>query len=189
MSTRDLTPLVKDELEKGLVRLAMFVECIFDDGPLRLWSGLGPYTFNGQIYEGAGSLGGIDAIEENAGDVKATGVAMKLSGIPSDMVALCLAEHFQGRPVTIWFAMFDENGALIPDAIQIFKGRMDYPVIEEGGETATITVFAESLLIDLERPRIRRYTNEDQTSAFPGDMGLEFTAAIQNVEIVWQSKA
>lgn len=256
MSERELSDLVKTALDEGTIRPAIFVELLFDSGPVRVWSGVGPMrldtvefgtpgsppavsesiwgdiwediwddiweggaassgafqgdafqedtfqveaaaeeevpatpdvTTPGNVFLGVGTFGSIDKVEESASDVRATGIAMTLSGIPSEMIALCLTEFFVNRPATIWLALFDENGAIIPNAIQIFKGRMDFPVIDEGGETATITVTAESILIDLERPRIARYTHEDQVNKFPDDLGLEFVASIQNVDIVWKS--
>lgn len=187
MSERILTANVKAELAKANIQLALFVELIFDSGALRMWSGVGSFTLLGNVYTGVGNFGGIDRIEENAGDTKATGMVLTLSGIPSSLIATCLTEKFQGRPASIWLGLFDSSWALINDPVKIFKGRMDYPLIEEGGETATISVYVESLLIDLERPRVRRYTNEDQAELYPGDT-LAYVAGLQNRDIVWKSE-
>lgn len=185
MGERTLTAAVKSEVDKILVRPALFVEILLDGGPIRLWSGIGNFILGGNVYNGVGHFGGIDRVQETAGDVRATGVAMTLSGIPSNLISDALTEHFQGRSTTIWLAFFDANDVLIADEIKVFSGKADYPVIEEGGDTAKITVFAESRLVDMERPRIRRYTDEDQKELFPGDRGLEFVAGLQNKEIVW----
>lgn len=189
MSERDLTAAVKSELDKSQVSLALFVEIIFDGGPFRVWSGIGDRTLNGNKFIGVGNLGGIDKFEENGGDIRASGIAMSLSGIPTSSLALALLENFQGRPVTCWLQLFDMDGGPIDDPITLNKYKCDYPVIDEGGETASITVYAESLLADLERPRVRRYTHEDQQMLYPGDLGLEYVAAIQNKQIIWKSAA
>lgn len=190
MGERDLTAAVKAELSKGVVYPALFVEMLFDGGPLRLWSGFGDLTFNGNVFTGSGTLGKIDTIQENAGDVRAAGVALSLSGIPTEMIALTLTdtEPPHGRPCTIWLAFFDSNWALIADAIELNGYELDKYDIEESGETCTITVFAESILADLERPRVRRYTHEDQIALFPDDLGLIHVVKIQNQEFVWNSK-
>lgn len=187
MSERTLTTTVQSELERDTVLPALFVELLFDSGPLRLWSGLGNATINGETYTGTGTLGTISEIEESAGDVRASSVAMTLSGIPSSYLSIGLAEQFQGRPASIWLAFLDAAGAIMPDPIRVFKGRMDYPALEENGDTAKITVFAESHLIDLERPRIRRYTDEDQRELYPGDTGLRFITALQNKQVNWSN--
>jgi hypothetical protein len=61
--------------------------------------------------------------------------------------------------------------------------------IEENVETASISVTAENVLVKLERPVIRRLTNEDQKSRFPSDRGLEFVASLQDKEIFWGKAA
>jgi hypothetical protein len=57
--------------------------------------------------------------------------------------------------------------------------------IDEGPETATIAVGAESRLIDLQRPRVRRYTHESQKSRFPNDKGFEFVNDLQDKKFAW----
>lgn len=187
MGERVLTANVKAELTKSNIQIGIFVECIFDGGPLRLWSGIGNFTLLGNVYTGVGSLGGISPIEESADDIRASGVVLTLSGIPSSLISLILTEHFQSRAATVYFAFFNDQWALINDPVMVFSGRMDYPVLEEGGDTAKISVYVESELIDLERPRVRRYTDADQQALFAGDRGLEFVATIQNQDVVWQS--
>lgn len=186
MGERALEAATKSELSQSLVRLAVFVELFLDSSTVRVWSGVGNYTLNAVVFTGVGSFGGIDKIEEDAGDIKASGVALTLSGIPTANISMVLNEDFQGRKVIIWVAFFDLNWAVIGNAVRLFQGRADYPVIDEDGETAKITVFAENQLIDLERPRVRRFTHEDQIFLNPGDLGLEFVASIQNKEVIWK---
>ena len=76
------------------------------------------------------------------------------------------------------------DGATV-DSYQIFSGRMDVMTIDETGETCSITLTAENRLIDLERPRVRRYTSEDQKSLHPNDKGFDFVNSLQEAEIKW----
>jgi len=187
MGSRDLTTAVKNELDKAGLQLGLFVEIIFDSGPFRVWSGLGNMTLGGNVYSGIGTLGRIDKIEESATDIRASGVALTLSGIPSALLAQTLTENYQGRQATIWLVMFDSAWQIIADPVVLNVYRLDYPQIEEGGETCSITVFAESILADLERPRVRRRTHEDQIALHAGDLGFEFVAALQNKETIWKA--
>jgi hypothetical protein len=170
MGERDLTAAIKAELSKDQVQIALFVEMIFDSGALRLWSGIGDRILNGNTFNGAGQFGKIDRIEESAGDIKAAGITLSLSGIPANLRALAEDEDCQGRPVNVWLGFFDSDWTLIANAVKLNGYLMDYPIIEEGGSTCTITVFCESILADLERPKVRRYTHEDQQDLYPGDM-------------------
>jgi hypothetical protein len=62
---------------------------------------------------------------------------------------------------------------------------MDTMRIEDSGDTASITVQAESRFIELERTHERRYTDQDQQQLYPGDLGLEYVAGLQDKEIAW----
>ena len=57
--------------------------------------------------------------------------------------------------------------------------------INDTGETLTISVSIESRLIDLERPRIWRYTSEDQKRVYPTDKGFDFVNDLQSKQIIW----
>ncbi len=72
-----------------------------------------------------------------------------------------------------------------PDPVGPFQYIMDTFLIDDTPGQGAITLSAESYLASLERARLRRYTHEDQQIEFPGDMGLEYVAAIQNAEIKW----
>ena len=62
---------------------------------------------------------------------------------------------------------------------------MDIMKIDEQAETSTITINLENRLIAFDRPKERRFTNEDQLQRFSGDKGLEFVPDLQDKEIVW----
>lgn len=187
MSERDLTPAVVAELDKDTMQLALFAELVFDTATVRLWTGIGPYVLDGETFTGAGDLVGVSSIKETSGDVSATGISMTLS-FNRSLLAAVMQEHFQSRPATIWLVLFDLNWVIIPDKILLFKGKMDSPVFEKSGETARITISAESQLIDLDRPRVRRRTDADQQEMYPGDTGLRFVAGMQNHNVVWSSR-
>jgi hypothetical protein len=71
------------------------------------------------------------------------------------------------------------------DYAEVFAGELDQMNISEESSTATISVTVENVLIKLERPVVRRFTNEDQKSRFPNDRGLEFVAGLQDKEVFW----
>lgn len=55
----------------------------------------------------------------------------------------------------------------------------------EVGDTATITLSAESRMVTWDRPRTRRYNNEDQQSRYPGDRGFEYVAQMVEKSLIW----
>lgn len=182
--SRTITPAVIAELASGQVRPAIFFQAQFPSGFLRLWSGLGPISWNGQTWTGAGTLMGIGAIEESA-DVVATGTTISLSGIPTDLVSLCLADARQGMPGRVWVGFMSAAGAVIADPILAFAGRLDVPSIMDGAERCEIQITYESRLIDLNRAREWRYTHESQQQFSAGDRGFEYVSALQDKEVRW----
>jgi hypothetical protein len=202
--SRELAPLVLNELSKPLLEPFFAVELDLDSAPVYLWTGYGELTLNGKTYLGAGQLLNISSVSETT-EMEAKGATLTMSGIPSSFLSLALQEPYQGRDCRIFFAVvvnqqvllesggliLTEDGGIIVSEFsginitEVFSGELDQMNIEEEVDTATISVTAENVLIKLERPVVRRFTNEDQKSRFPSDRGLEYVAALQDKEIFW----
>lgn len=159
----------------------------FEPTDVRCWSGVGTLTWDSQSWLGTGTLGEVSAVEETT-EVRATGASFRLSGVPSDLISSAMStatSGLQGRWAKLWLGFMSETWTLIADPVLIFAGLMDTIEIVDGGQTATITMLAENRLRDLERPRTRRYTDEDQQSEHPGDIGFKYVFDIQEATIDW----
>lgn len=185
MTTRAVTAAADTALRQPTVRPALLIEMQFSGGPVRLWTGLGDLTWNGNVFTGAGDLLAVSPIEETA-EVASKGITLTLSGLPTSLVATLDGEAWQNRPARVWLALFDEDGVtMIDDPVPIMRGRMDQ-ITHTEGETATVALTIESRLADLERPRIRRYTAADHEAEYPGDLAFAFVEDIANgVDISW----
>jgi hypothetical protein len=159
------------------------VELQWPTGTVRAWNGYGDITWGGNTFTGTGHLGTISPIKETR-DGAANGVQLRLSGIPSGLIALALADDTQGRPAKIYFGLLNASAGFTIDPYLIFDGVIDICPIEDNGETASITINLEKELID-SRARGRRYTDEDLQIEYPGDLGLAYVAGLQNKEITW----
>ena len=62
---------------------------------------------------------------------------------------------------------------------------MDQLNIKDGGERSTIEVKVESKLVDLERMRPFRYTEEIQQSLYSGDTFFSFVQDLQDKKLNW----
>ena len=182
MATRNLTSGIKTEITAKRFRPVVFFQFAFDGGDLNLWTGIGPIDWNGDTWEGSGDLLSVSPVRETQ-KTKAVGVEFQLTGIKTSIVSLALSEDYQGRVAQMWLAMLDTSQNVISDPYLNFKGRMDVMTIEDSGDTATISLTAESVLVDLEKPKERRYTDEDQQNEFSGDKGFEFVPGLQEKEI------
>jgi hypothetical protein len=182
---RDLTTALGNALLADRVQPIILAKINAASGDLRVWSGIGDLTYNAEVYTGAGTIGSVSEVEENM-SLSASGVTFNLTGVTSEMLAIALAEIEHNRPATVWLGALDlSTGALIADPYQLFTGFTDVPTIEEGGETSTIALTAENKLIDLDRPRTRRYTTEDQQIDDATDVGFDFVPGLQDKSVTW----
>lgn len=182
--SRDLTTAYKNAVTAGTVRPLLLVTGFFDSETLRFWNGEGTLTFSGDDYTGAGELLKIDPIVETQ-KTEARGMKVQLTGMPSSIIAVALAEDYQGRQVTVDLALVDAAGDIILDPFRFFSGEADIMEIEEGADFATISLSSENDLISLKRINERRRTPEDQKITYPDDTFFDHVAALQSKEITW----
>ena len=181
--TRTITTDANNAAKSEVIRPITLVRLDYVSGIVRASSADRDITYDGETYIGLGNLGTVSKVEETA-EVKASGVTCTLSGIPSDFISNALNENYQGRDARIYLGLLNNSYTLIVDPILVFRGRMDTQDIRLGRD-ATISVNIESRLVDWERPRVRRYTNEDQQNQYSGDKGLEFVSQMVEKEIIW----
>ena len=197
-------------LGEAVLRPFFAVDLMLDD-PLYYWTGLGDLVLGGVTYTGAGNLLTISSLSET-GDIKAANASVSMSGIPSSFLSLALQTQYHGRVARIKFGfglqtldflltensdfLTQENGGRLSTTPEdgaplstLFVGYMDQLTIDEGQETSTITMDLESKLVDLERPRILRYTTESQAMRFPNaafpDLAFEFVNDLQTRPLLW----
>ena len=182
--TRSLGTDFTNALSADEVQPFFAVEMDFSGGAIRLWTGYGNITIGGDTYIGAADFMQIATVDETS-EIKATGINVMLSGIPSNLLSSALSENYQGRDITMYFGTLDNAGAINDTPYVLFKGIMDVMNISESSDTANISITGESRLIDLEIARERRYTSEDQKIDYPNDKGLEFVADLQQKQIIW----
>ncbi len=205
--SRELPATLAQAVESPTVDIFFAVELFFDTSTLRFWSGLGEITLEGETYVGSGQMIQISAVDESL-EISAKGATLTLSGLPSDLLSLAIQEPYQGRKCKIYFGLKDnksqfltqeggdyilsETGSFIDISTseesvmaEIFSGYLDQMNIDEGPDVSTISVYVESRLIDLKRPRIRRYTSESQKSRFPNDRGFDFVEDLQMKKFTW----
>jgi hypothetical protein len=180
---RGITSGLNTEVTASELEPIFLIDLEFDSGTLYFWTGVTPLTWDGNEYIGGGNLIGISPIAETS-EIRAVGVNLTMSGLPASLISIALTEAYQGQPVKIRFGALS-GGSVVADPYLIFDGRMDVMTIDDTGETAHISLSAESRLIDLDRPRVRRYTPEDQKAEHPNDTGLDYVPVIPDVALQW----
>lgn len=164
--------------------LALLAEMDFASGMLYATSAPIDIAWNGNTYLGGRQVG-VEEVKDQGGEVQ--GLRFTLSGVPSEMIALALAESLQGRSVVLRVALLDPDTHAIGDVLQLWAGTMDQMPVRHGAETSSITVTAEHRGIAFARPKPIRYTDADQRRVSAGDRALEFLVAQAQHQDVWPS--
>lgn len=184
---RNLSQEMINALSAPVIWPALLLRGFFKSGEIRLWTGVGMLVHEGIAYQGMGDLISISTIEETD-DIKATGVQIVLSAIKTEVIALALLELERGRRGDIYFGCLYESGnSLVPSPTLLFRGRLNTAQIRDAVEGPQLVLGYENELIDLERPRTRRYTAQEQRRYYPGDAFLDYIADLVDKKLNWGS--
>jgi hypothetical protein len=163
------------------------VEMLFDSAAIRLWTGIGTRTIDGQTYTGSGTLLGISDLEESA-NLSANGATVTLSGISASIISLALIEPYQGRRARILMGEATLDSSTTNFA-EVFSGYMDVMNITHSADSVRVQLTIESKLIALQRANVRRYTSENHKLRHPTDTFFDWVVSLQDKEIAWGRKA
>lgn len=183
---RPLHAAVKTAMAADTVYPALLFYADFPGGAVRMWTGIGPLAVMGETWTGLGDLIGVEDVTEST-DSAAQSLAVRLSGIPSTVFNPVMLGNYQNRRAEVWLCAMTADGAVIGDPYLLFSGLMDSDSIRDTGTEVSVTITVESAMSDQLKPRVFRYTHEDQQTLYPAanDKGFEFVAALQNVELRW----
>ena len=188
---RSITTAFNTAIKGQVVRPFFACELAFSTGTLYFWNGYGDLTMtaggSSNTFTGLGDLISVSPIAESD-QVEAIGASLSLTGIKSSLISAALSALYTNRNASIYLGLFDTNKSVVSDVYTLFKGKMDIMKIDEGSETASITLNIENRLIVFDRPKERRFTHEDQQNRFAGDLGFEFVPDLQDKEIIWGKK-
>ena len=185
---RGITSAMTSLALAGEVKPLLLVEALFDSNApssyIYLWNGIGDLSHDSKTYIGAGDLLSISTIQESV-ELQANGVTLQLAGVGDPLLSKAKTENYQGREVNIKLGGFDASNSIIADPVIVFSGFMDTMTITDDGQIGTIALTVENRLIEFEKARVRRFTDNDQRIDYPNDDGLEYVSQIQEKAIVW----
>lgn len=169
-------------LNAGTVSFVVLVSMAFAGGALNLCANNINLKVGATTYTGLGNLGKISAVQTTASEIKQ--LQFEISGVPSANLALVLGTPVQGTPVTVSLAVMGPTLAVL-DVVPIWVGALDTLVLDDQPETATISVTAEHIGIDLNRPAPLYYADADQQTLHPGDLFFQYTSQQFDQQIVF----
>ena len=122
-------------------------------------------------------------------EIRADGFSIQLSSVPPEIVALTLSDARQNEYGSLWLGFLGDSNVILGEPYLMAKGRLDVPEILEGGDTSTLTLSYESLLLQLGRAKENRYTDQGQKLYYPGDRGFEYVTTLQEWRGFWGKQA
>lgn len=175
---------IQAQIEGRLVRVAELYEADFAGGMWRGWEGFRDLeTQDGRLWlptKGALQLDGVQ--QAINGDVPTQ--TIKLSGVDPTLVAKAkgLTSEYYLRPFRVYWQFFDEAWQTLdlPFAMTL-RLMTNYDISMQSGEDGQvyeITMTAETPFLTPALPPYGYLTDRDQQTLYPGDRGLERTAAI-----------
>jgi len=208
--SRSIDATLRDLLEEKEVQPFFAAQLDLDEGPLRLWTGYGEITIDGNTFIGAGNLLGFSGFEE-VNDLSAKSITISLSGLDETVLSLALTEPISNRKVRVYYGAtvpsdglgatwdddtfwdddtyWNDDGTRVTYAQQIWTGYANTIPFEDDGQTATVSLSVDSKLVRLNEASNRRYTHESQQARHPGDTFFSFVADLQDKDVAWGRKS
>lgn len=135
--------------------------------PMRINSGIKSYDVNGNTFTSSGIILAVGAVGETL-EINESGITISLSGIDNDLVEIARDEDFQNTTVEIDILYLDENQDLLGNT-RYFTGLVENMVYTQDREDIIVDISCASFLKQLNNPKIRRYTQADQSDIYPDD--------------------
>ncbi len=170
-------------LSDPTVRFMYMVEIQMDSGTIAFNGALKNYVVDSKTFVGLGNLGRVGAVQEST-QLDPASISISLSGVNQTLVAAILGENYLNRRGLVYIAILDESDNIIGDPILHFDGLIASLDITYG-RTSSISLTLNDRLVLWNRPKVRRYTKQDQQVSYPSDKGFDFVESIANKEVIW----
>ncbi len=185
---RSLTTAANTALASNSVAIVQLIYMAFSTTPIAINTSTWALTWDGITYSPAAGLGSISAIEDKPGEV--TGINFDLFGDTAHIaLALDEANIVQGTECTIRTAIIETTNYTVVDAPTEWTGRLDTMSVVEDGNSATISVTAESRAVDLMNGNAFYYSQQDQLTIDTNDLSFSYVVDQVDKPIVWPTKA
>lgn len=187
----DYSTAAKAQMAGAVVRVDTLVEMMFASETIRLWNGFGPLTtLDGKVWTGAGQMGSISGTSQSING-SAPPLVLTLSGVDATFAAKAKAEEteYYNRPVVLYTQFFTEAWQPLDEPYGLTMARMTQITSRRSpgpnGPEYIVSITAETPFAVRRRPRYGYLTDPDQRRRYPGDLGLDRIAGINNKTITW----
>src|SRR4051812_41426440 len=161
---RSYNAAVQAALDAGRISSRNLFTLDLGSGIYGFHTGMGPFTYNGTVYVGAGSLISVDGVKQTS-DLSAVQVVGRLTSIPNteltpDKLATIEADVYHQRPCTIHTVYFNADTGAFLNAELEYRGYIDRIVHSENVDgNAVLEMYLESRFRDHQRTGYRLRTD------------------------------
>lgn len=185
-----LTTAQRDAFEGGLTHVAQLAELNFASGVERWAGATHDIVYEGETYTGVGNLGSISDLETGE-ELVARGLRLELNlpmidGAPSPAFEALNASDYKGREARIFIVFFESDFATPIYSIEqrYSMDQLNYSVDPKAGSAIELNI--ESELYAKGRRSLKRYTDEQQRSDYPGDVFFQYLSYLSSgVNVLW----
>jgi predicted ester cyclase len=175
---RSLTAGAITALSSERPPIILLIEMAFSP-PVRVATSAVHIDWNGYTWLGAGPLGSVEPMQDNAGE--AQGLKFALSGVPSENIALALGQSARNKACRIYLAILNPDTHAIEDVSALGTFVLDQLTV--AGSTIGVSAYALSRVFA--RPKPLRYTDGDQQLVSAGDRALEYLVSQSTHQDIW----
>lgn len=173
------TALRARALAGEMIPLVMLVQ--FDLPVVQRWAICGlPLVWGGYTWAPLDIV--VSEIKDDAD--QASGVRFTVPGVSESDLAMAMSADVGGAAVTVRMAWVDPADGTVADAVQIWAGELDLAGWQDGPH-AVVHYTAEHRAGVSLRPRVSRYTDDEQGRLSAGDTSLYIDPQTDAPPIVW----
>ncbi|WP_246524687.1 hypothetical protein [Sphingobium phenoxybenzoativorans] len=188
MNRRDLPPSLAAEILAPTLQPFLALRIEFPD-PVYAFTGKGAMSFasvDGAMRQWLGIHGvaSIGAATEST-DGSAQGIEATLFQIPSEFRNDIADQAVRGCLYELYLGAFAPDFQTVRAVKRIWKGTLQSYVIDDLGESITVTAGGESRAIDQKRPSIKRFTDEYHRRKYANDKFFEYAPKLTEVPLLW----
>lgn len=138
-----------------------------------------PLEWDGQTWAALD----VQISEQTDSAVEMAGLTLTQPGVDTGQIALAF-EDVDGAALRVYQAVVDPDTGVVEDAVLMWAGELDVPGWQDG-QQASVIFSAEHRGTLALRPKVIRYTNDEQQRLYPGDTSLDVDPATDAAAQVW----
>ncbi len=154
------------------------------------WTGEGPYTYNGDVYQAGGSIIRIAPISARragyASDIQVFMSSIANTNLTPDVLSGIFGETYRNQPIQIMRGSFDPATWNLTDVRTRWKGKIDRVTMREAPNDQAVLIFhCVSREMDAKKTGYRIRSDEDQRLIDPDDRFFQYAGVVDKQPVFW----